>query len=99
MRAHPQIKCRCEGGEWPDWCDSCKAKSIKKDFEEDRKRGCFGPTKESLEAENARLQRDHDLMLANLTATQARCTELLEENRRLKAALSPRVGKPGMRLL
>ena len=26
------------------------------------------------------------LMLANLTAVQARCTELLEENRRLKAA-------------
>lgn len=34
--------------------------------------------------EAQRLKRDHDLMLANLTATQARCTALLEENRRLK---------------
>lgn len=30
---------------------------------------------------------DYALMLDNLTATQARCTELLEENRRLKAEL------------
>lgn len=41
----------------------------------------------NLEAENTRLQRDHDLMLANLTATQARCTELKEENRELRAEL------------
>lgn len=42
---------------------------------------------EHLESENVRLQRAHDLMLANLTATQARCTELLEENRELRAEL------------
>ena len=33
----------------------------------------------------SRLQRDHDAMLANLTATQERCTALLEETRELKA--------------
>lgn len=39
-------------------------------------------------------KRDHDLMLANLTAVQARCTELLEENRRLKAAANARATTP-----
>lgn len=33
-------------------------------------------------------KRDHDLMLANLTATQARCTELLEEVRRLRRVVN-----------
>lgn len=40
------------------------------------------------------LQRDHDQMLANLTAVQNRCTELLEENRRLKAAANAKATTP-----
>lgn len=52
---------------------------------------------ECLEDENAQLQRDHDLMLANLTATQARCTELLEEVRRLKAIAEPRASRSDYR--
>lgn len=33
------------------------------------------------------IKRDHDLMFENLTATQTRCTELLEENRKLRSLL------------
>lgn len=33
----------------------------------------------------AALWTERDVMLANLTSTQARCTELLEENRKLRA--------------
>jgi hypothetical protein len=38
-----------------------------------------------LDAENTRLSKEHCAMLANLTATQARCTELLNETRSEKA--------------
>lgn len=40
-----------------------------------------------LEIENERLVHNHEAILANLTTTQARCTELLLENRELKAKL------------
>jgi hypothetical protein len=42
---------------------------------------------DELEAENERLVHNHGAMLANLTTTQAQCTELLLENRELKAHL------------
>lgn len=38
---------------------------------------------EALEAQREVLMREHKAMLENLTAVQARCTELKEENRKL----------------
>lgn len=38
-----------------------------------------------LEAENARLAKEHVVMLENLTSVQARCTELLDANRAWRA--------------
>ncbi len=49
-------------------------------FEEERRAREYHVIK----AERDQLKRDHDTMLATLTAAQARCTELLEENRRLR---------------
>lgn len=40
---------------------------------------------------------EHRTMLANLTATQARCTELLEDVRRLKAIAEPRAARSDYR--
>lgn len=33
------------------------------------------------------IKRDHDAMFENLSSTQTRCTELLEENRKLRSLL------------
>lgn len=38
--------------------------------------------------------RDERAMLANLTSVQARCTELLEENRSIRAQFNALVGRP-----
>jgi hypothetical protein len=50
-------------------------------FEEERRAREYHVIK----AERDQLKHDHDTMLATLTAAQARCTELLEENRRLRS--------------
>lgn len=44
----------------------------------------------ALEARLTAAERDRDDYLANLTATQTRCTELLEENRVLLERLAAR---------
>lgn len=44
-----------------------------------------GMSRDALEARAAELARERDAYLSNLTNVQARCTELLLENRELRA--------------